>query len=102
MRYADLIKSHVVDLLTSLDAEGISTVAIDTLLSELNSLGNDFDKSTLIDVLNGFAIVKNIKDDIVYFNSDPHSTDFEPDQAEKDDKTIDKLARKQVSKELSK
>lgn len=102
MRYADLIKSQVVDLLTALDAEGISTVALDTLIRELNSRGNDFDKATLLDVLDGFAIVKNIKDDIVYFNSDSHSTDFAPDQAEKDDNKIDTLARKQVSKELNK
>lgn len=102
MRYGDLIKSQVVDLLVALDAEGISTVPVATLQRELISRGLDLDEPGLLDILDNLAIVKNVSDDIVYFNSDPHNKDIEPDQAEKQDKKIDKLARKQVNKELDK
>jgi hypothetical protein len=102
MRYAELIKSQVIDLLVALDAEGISTVPVATLQRELNSRGLDVDEPGLLDILDGIVIVKNVDSDIIYFNSDPHNKDVEPDQAEKQDKKIDKLARKQVNKELRK
>lgn len=102
MRYSDLIKSQVIDLLVALDAEDISTISVEALMGELGKRGLDLDQPGLLDVLDNISIVKNVTDDIVYFNSDPHSTDSEPDQAEKQDKKIDKLARKQVSKELDK
>lgn len=100
MRYVDLIKSQVIDLLAALDAKGISTVPVQTLIRELNARGNDFDESSIVDILDDLAIVKNVEDNIVYFNSDPHNSDYEPDQAEKQDKKIDSLARKKVGKEL--
>jgi hypothetical protein len=102
MRYADLIKSQTIDLLVALDAEGISTVPVATLQRELAARGLDLDEPGLLDVLDKLAIVKNVDNAVVYFNSDPHNKDMEPDQAEKQDKKIDSLARKQVSKELDK
>lgn len=102
MRYADLIKSQTIDLLVALDAEGISTVPVATLQRELAARGLDLDEPGLLDVLDNLAIVKNVDNAVVYFNSDPHNKDMEPDQAEKQDKKIDSLARKQVSKELDK
>lgn len=102
MRYVDLIKGSIVDLLTALDAEGISTVPVDTLVKELRSRGMSVEGPALLDVLETIPVVNNVADDIIYFNSDPNNTDLEPDQAEKDDNKVDKLARKQVNKELKK
>jgi hypothetical protein len=101
MRYTDLIKSQMIDLLTALDAEGISTVPVATLQRELNTRGLDVDEAGIQDILDGIGIVGNVSDEgIVYFNSDPGHKDIEADRAEKQDKDIDRLARKQVKKEL--
>lgn len=103
MRYTDLIKSQLIDLLAALDAEGISTVPLATLQRELNNRGLDIDDAEIHDLLDSVGIIDNVSDDgIVYFNSDPGHTDLEQDRAEKQDKDIDKLARKQVKKELNK
>jgi hypothetical protein len=103
MRYTDLIKSQILDLLTALDAEGISTVPLATLQRELNGRGLDVDEAGFMDLLDSIDIVDNVSDEgIVYFNSDPGHKDIEADRAEKQDNDIDRLARKQVKKELDK
>ena len=93
----------MIDLLTALDAEGISTVPVATLQRELTTRGLDVDEAGILDILGSIGIVDNVSDEgIVYFNSDPGHKDIEADRAEKQDNDIDRLARKQVKKELDK
>ena len=107
MRIADILneladpKSAVLDLLTVLASEGIDTINISALMDELNKQGIDVDHHSLFDLLDGMAIVRNIKDDIVYFSSDSErSTYSSTEDPEKQQKTVSKLAKKQVKKEL--
>lgn len=109
MRYSDLIMENTtvqdaaLDLLTVMAGEGVSSVSLDVISKELASQSIDVDNTALFDVLDNLAIVKNIKDNVVFFNTDSDASrgDEEPDP-EKQDKTIDKLARKQTKKAMDK
>ena len=100
----DTTKQSVIDLLTVMAGEDIGTVSLETLLGELSKEGINMDKATLFDVLNGLAIVDNIKDDVVYFNT--HSQAFKSfdmtADPEKADKKVDQMARKTVKREIGK
>lgn len=108
MRYLDLIAENsdlqdaVLDLLTVMAGEGINSIPIQVLVNELAKQGIDVDENSLFDVADNLAIVRNIKDDVVFFNTDSDASAGDPEQPdpEKQDKQIDKLARKQVKKEL--
>lgn len=100
MRYSDLIRDKVIDLITMLDAEGINTVSIDVLSRELSKMGHDADTGTLKKLLDSLPIVDNIKDDVIYFFQG--EDDSKKSDPEKQDNKIDKMARKQVKKELDK
>jgi len=102
MRYSDLIKDRVLDLLTMLDAEGIKTVSVDAISQELEKMGTDADSKTLTSLLDDLSIVNNIKDGIVYFYSSEKDIDSSDPDPEKQQNKIDKLARKQVDKEIKK
>lgn len=103
MRYADLIRGEVIDLITVLDAEGINTVPMEVLQDELSKIDINVDSASLMPVLDKLRIVDNIKDGVVYFNSDENHGEYnsQPDP-EKQDKKIDSMARKQVNKEIKK
>ena len=108
MRMADIVKetvdpkSAVIDLLTVLSSEGIDSIDISALQDEMNKQNIDVDHNSLFDLLDNIAIVRNIKDDIVYFSSDSNKSNYSSTDAdpEKQKKTVSKLARKQVKKEL--
>lgn len=115
MRYNDLtysvfyedtpdIKSQVLDILSIMAGEGVDSVNMSVLIKSLTSVGISVDNHALFDILDNLAIVRNIKDDVVFFNTDSEASqglDKEPD-GEKQDRQIDKLARKQVKKGLDK
>jgi hypothetical protein len=98
MRYADLIKAQIIDMLAILTGEGLDTVSIEALQKELSSQNIDVDSATLIDIVTNLPIVNNIENNVVHFNrvQDPDS-EVSPEQQ---DKKIDTLARKQVNKEI--
>jgi hypothetical protein len=98
MRYADLIKAQIIDMLAILTGEGLDTVSIEALQKELASQNIDVDSATLIDIVTNLPIVNNIENNVVHFNrvQDPDS-EVSPEQQ---DKKIDTLARKQVNKEI--
>ena len=108
MRFSDLIAENsdlqdaVLDLLTVMAGEGINSIPIPVLVKELAKQGIDVDDNSLFDVAQNLAIVRNIKDDVLFFNTDSDASAGDPEQPdpEKQDKQIDKLARKQVKKEL--
>lgn len=93
----------VLDLLTAMAGEGLDSAPLDTLADELSKQGIDIDTTALFDVLENLAIVDNIKDDIVYFNTDSKASHYgsKPDP-EKQDKQVSKLAKKQIDKEIKK
>jgi len=97
------VTSQVIDFMTIMNAEDVSTISLDTLLAGLQNQGITVDKATLFDILDNLAIVKNIKDDVVYFNSNSDDSMYgQQHDPEKDDKVVDKLARQKMSKELGK
>lgn len=99
----NMLRQQVLDLLVVASGEGIDSMSLDTLVKELETEGSTIDKSGLFDILNNLAIVRNIKDDVVFFNTDSDNSYGDPEPSpEKQDNTIDKMARKQVGKELDK
>ncbi len=109
MRITDIIREvqevdqTIIDHLTALDAEGLNSIGIDSLTSSLQKNGVAVDRDMVFDVVQNLAIVDNIKDDIVYFNSNSEESGYDNQvDPEKQDKTIDRMARKQTKKELNK
>jgi len=102
MRYSDLIKDQVLDLVTMLDAEGLNTVSLDALIDELQKSGHDTDSSTLISLLDSLDIVDKVSNGIVHFHGGENDGNNDEPDPEQQDNKIDKMARKQVKKELGK
>ena len=108
MRFADLIAENttvqdaVLDLLVTLAGDGINSISLDVLADELASQGIDVDKAALFDLLGTLAIVRNVENDTVYFSSDSDQASAKGDapDPEQQDKEVEKLARKQVDKEI--
>jgi hypothetical protein len=100
----DQIKSAIIDILTVMTGEGVDSMSLDVIQRSLGSQGIDVDEHALFDICSNLAIVRNIKDGIVYFNSDSDQSQYQdtPADPQKQDKKIDTLARKQVKKELDK
>lgn len=99
-------KSSIMDMLVTLAAEDIDSVSIDTIQKELAVLGIDVDEAIVFDIADSMDIVDNIKDNVIYFVTSSKSGHFgvqgKDGDPEKQDKTIDNMARKQVKKELDK
>lgn len=110
MRFSDIlvefdeVNQVVLDIVTIMAGEGTHSLPIEAIQQELSAQGIDIDENALFDLLDTLAIVDNIKDDIVYFNTDgpSHSAgqsdeeDVELDQ----EKTVKSMAKKQVDKGL--
>lgn len=97
------IESQIIDFLTIMDAEQIDSIPLETLVKGLQGQGIDVHSDVLFDILDNLAIVKNIKDNIVYFNStSDDSMAGQEHNPEKDKKTVSKLANKKIDKELNK
>jgi hypothetical protein len=74
MRYADLfeitqVDSKIIDLLSILSSEGVESIPLDAIVTELLATGVDVDEQSLFDEMQDLPIVNNIKDGIVYFNT---------------------------------
>lgn len=110
MRFADLIAENtdledsVLDLLAVMAGEGLNSIPISVVQNELSKQGHDVDSNALFDVVQNLAIVRNVKDDVIFFNADSDASAGDPDQPdpEKADKKVDSMARKQVKKGLKK
>jgi len=105
MRFSEIVvedtsdvKSIIIDIISVAAAEGMSSLSIDTLAKSLANMGNEIDHSVLFDVLDSIPIIDNIKDDVVFFGRDG-KTSSEPSKDQQDNH-IDKMARKQVKKDI--
>jgi hypothetical protein len=97
------VEAVVLDLLTAMAGEGLDSTPMSAIIDELNNQGIDIDEPSLFDVLENLAIVDNVKDSVVYFNTDSDASHYgEKPDPEKQDKTVDKMARKQVKKGIKK
>jgi|TARA_B110000977_G_scaffold165757_1_gene213207 hypothetical protein len=92
------IKSIIIDIISVAAAEGMSSLSLDTLAKSLAEMGNEIDHSLLFDILDSIPIVDNIKDDVIFFGRDGKSSS-EPSREQQDNR-IDKMARKQVKKDI--
>ena len=99
MRYNDLIKHTLIDLLSVMTAEGATSLSLDTIEKTLDAQNMHVDEQELRQLIDGIPIVNTIKDDVVFFNKDAEVDAPDP---EKQDKTVAKLAKKNVDKEMSK
>jgi uncharacterized protein YecE (DUF72 family) len=80
-------------------AEGSTSLSLDTLEKTLDAQNMHVDEQELRDLLDSIPVVNTIKDDVVFFNNDG---DVDAPDPEKQDKTVAKLAKKKVDKEMSK
>ena len=94
----------MLDVLTTIAGEGVGTANFGLIQQELSAQGYDVDDNALFDILNNLAIVRNIENDVVHFNTDSDQSkgQSQENDPEKDKKQVDKLARKQVKKGLDK
>ena len=109
MRYAELfelnseVDSKVIDLLSILSSEGVDSIPLESLVTELKAMGVDADMESLFDEISNLPIVNNIKDGMFYFNtSSLDASNLNKVDPEKADKTVTNMAKKQVKKELNK
>ena len=98
MRYNDLIKHTLIDLLSVMTAEGATSLSLETLEKTLDAQNMHVDGQELKQLLDSIPIVNTVQDDVVFFNKD--SVDA-PDKKTQDN-TVAKLAKKKVDKEMSK
>ena len=66
MRYADLfeitqVDSKIIDLLSILSSEGVESIPLDAIVTELLATGVDVDEQSLFDEMQDLPIVNNIK-----------------------------------------
>lgn len=112
MRISDILvefddtRQAVLDIVTIMAGEDAHSLPLDAIRQELSAQGIDIDDNALFDLLQPLVIVDNIKDGIVYFNtdSDAHTAgqsgnvDSEVDS----EKVVKSMAKKQVKKGLDK
>jgi geranylgeranyl pyrophosphate synthase len=97
----DLARNIVVDMFAIVAGEGADSISFEVIQQELASQGIDIDRNALYDLATTLPVVSNIKDDVIFFNTDSdQSGQSQGEDPEKDDKVVDKMARKQVSKEI--
>ena len=99
MRYNDLIRHTLIDMLSVMTAEEATSISLDTLEKTLDAQNMHVDEQELRELLDSIPIVNTIKDNVVFFNIDG---DVDTPDPEKQDKTVAKLAKKKVDKEMSK
>ena len=100
----DHVRDAAIDILSVMAGEGIDSANLNMIQKTLGNQGINVDEHALFDILDNLAIVRNIKDGVVFFNTDSEASQGLSDKPdpEKQDKTIDKMARKQTKKELNK
>jgi len=99
MRYNDLVRHTLIDMLSVMTAEESTSISLETLEQTLDAQNMHVDEQELRELLDGIPIVNTIKDNVVFFN---HNGDVDAPDPEKQDKTVAKLAKKKVDKEMSK
>ncbi len=99
MRYNDLIRHTLIDLLSVMTAEGATSLSLNTIEQTLDAQNMHVDEQELRELLDSIPVVNTVKDDVVFFNNDG---DVDAPDPEKQDKTVAKLAKKKVDKEMSK
>ena len=87
------------DLLSVMTAEGATSLSLNTIEQTLDAQNMHVDEQELRELLDSIPVVNTVKDDVVFFNNDG---DVDAPDPEKQDKTVAKLAKKKVDKEMSK
>lgn len=106
MRFRDILaednlaRDAVVDIIAMIAGEGADSISFEVVQQELSAQGIDVDRAALFDLATTLPVVNNIKDDVIYFNTDSDQSQYGGEDPEKDDKVVDKMARQQVSKEI--
>lgn len=99
MRYNDIIRHTLIDMLSIMTAEGATSISLDTLEQTLDAQGMHIDNQELAELLDTIPIVNTVKDNVVFFNKDG---DIDAPDPDKQAKKVSDLAKKQVDKEMSK
>lgn len=99
MRYNDIIKHTLIDMLSIMTAEGATSISLDTLEQTLDTQGMHVDNEELRQLLDTIPIVNTVKDNVVFFNKEGDVDAPDPDKQQ--DK-VSSLAKKQIDKEMSK
>ena len=94
-----MIRHTLIDLLSVMTAEGATSLSLNTIEQTLDAQGMHIDEQELRELLDSIPVVNTVKDDVVFFNNDG---DVDAPDPEKQDKTVAKLAKKKVDKEMSK
>ena len=100
--YSIEMRDDIVALLVAISAEGIQSVDMDQLKNDLRELGYTIDTKSLFNIVKSLPVVANAsynKIDLVT-DVDTSGGELDDEEPEIDDTAVDKLAAKQVSKDI--
>lgn len=99
--YSIEMRDDIVALLVAISAEGIQSVDMDQLKNDLQELGYTVDTKSLFNIVKSLPVVANASYNKIDLVTDVDTSGGElDDEVEIDDTAVDKLAAKQVSKDI--
>lgn len=100
--YIDDLRSEVINLLTSVSAEGIDEVDTQNLLIDLESIGFAVDEESLLELLDSLPIVATASADTIQISTSDVDMMVGHDAEEISADQVDKLATKQATDDIGK
>ena len=98
--YVDKLQADVTNLLMSMLASGETEIPTDSLVKELNQLGYSVTPNSLADVVKNMKLVKSINQDKIVLQQDHNLTQYSKDATMDNEKTVSKLAKKTIDRDL--
>jgi len=98
--YVDKLQADVMNLLMSMLASGETEIPTDSLVKELNQLGYSVTPNSLADVVKNIKLVKSINQDKIVLQQDHNLTQYSKDATMDNEKTVSKLAKKTIDRDL--
>jgi len=98
--YVDKLQADVMNLLMSIVASGETEISTDSLVKELNHMGYSVTPNSLADVVKNMKLVKSINQDKIVLQQDHNLTQYSKDATMDNEKTVSKLAKKTIDRDL--
>ena len=99
--YLDDLRDEIVNLLVTASAEGVTEVHTGQVVKDLRSMGYvGVDPVTVVQILSGHPVVAMANKDTIKVATTDAERYTSPDVADKEEKTIDKMAKRQLQKEI--
>ena len=99
--YVNDLRDEIINLLVTASAEGTTQVNTDQVVMDLNSMGyTGVDPITVVQILSGHPAVAMANQDTIKIATTDAERYVSPDVADKEERTISKMAKRQLKKEI--